>query len=1065
MDPDNSNRLLAATNDGLYRTTNGGDTWTLVHHQTCLDVQFAKGNGNSKAFAVTESAFIRSTDDGANWTQITDGIPTNFAYMRLDVTEDDSNYVYVVGAGVSGNFSGDYRGIYRSTDGGVSFTNVHNVTNEDIFNNSGQAWYDLDIAVDEHDKNKLVVGVINIWRSEDGGSNWNQLNYWSSPELPSYTHADIHFLKWHGGNLYCGSDGGVYKSTDGGDTFTDLTKGLPIGQFYDIDVYKNDPSYMAGGLQDNGGYYFDGIWKNYYGADGMTALFNQSDSATAYGMIQNGSLNATENFGATGNWLGSPSGLNGNWVTPMEWDAEHSRTVVGYNKLFTRSTTDSWTELSSYTFPANLSHIELYNDRTETMLVSTHFNGVFYSTDSGATWTNVITNLSTSNGFIEDIEFDEADSSHFFIVQSSSIYETYDAGATWNNIVGNLPSTFYNDIEMDHSKTDKSLYLATDVGMHYYNTTLEDWIPFDDNLPSVVVSDIEILSDFNAIRIGTYGRGIFASNLYDEEIHLTDIQLYSQDIGMDTLCAPDLYPIRFDVKNRAWDTINDFHYDILVNNTPEVSTTISNTEILPFQTLLVSSSPVMLNGGTNDITIILSSPNGMTDSAPENDTLRTTVFVESGIDLHTIELEINLDNYPGETSWSLEYDDGTVIDNIAALEYNGLNNETIKKRYCLDDGCYNFTIQDDAGDFDGSYTLTDFTSGTIIEHSGDFGPSSSHDFCLPNASVPNADFSISNSTLCLNTTVLFSDNSINNPTSWSWTFENGTPSTSNSPNPQVTYSTIGLHDVQLIVSNGIGADTLLYQEYVEVLPEITYTLSSTPDPITSCTDSAIIYVSNYDITHNIEWRNNAGQSLGTSDSVIVYDSGDYFVKLTNTNGCFTLDTVSINIEPTTVAQFTPSSDFVYLDNNPTITFTNQSTGGTSYSWDFGDGNSSNDQSPSHTYTAVGDYQVTLTIANNECSDEFTYTVSVYPHVGLSEDETSIVNILPNPNTGSFAVDIKQNLIDGEIQIFDVIGRQVLSQKVSLGMNKVILEDMSKGTYVLHVLNDGENIETEKVIIK
>lgn len=1065
MDPDDSNRLLAATNDGLYLTTNAGSTWTLVHYQTCLDVQFAKGVGNTKAFAVTESSFIRSTDDGADWTQITNGIPNDFAYMRLDVTEDDSNYVYVVGAGVNGNFSGEYRGIYKSTDGGASFAEIHNVTDEDIFNNSGQAWYDLDIAVDENNKNNLVVGVINIWKSTDGGSNWNQLNYWSSPHLPSYTHADIHFLKWHGDHLYCGSDGGVYKSTDNGDTFTDLTKGLPIGQFYDIDVYKNDPSYIAGGLQDNGGYYFDGFWKNYYGADGMTALFNQSDSSTAYGMIQNGSLNSTQNFGMSNNGLGSPSGISGNWVTPMEWDEENNRAVVGYNKLYTRSTTEPWNELSSYTFPSNLSHIELFNNRTSSMLVSTHFNGVFYTSDSGLTWTNVITNLPTSNGFIEDIEFDDSDSSHFFIVQSSSIYETTDAGTTWTNIVGSLPATFYNDIEMDHAQVDKSLYLATDVGVHYYNTTLGDWIPFNANLPNVVVSDIEILSNFNAIRIGTYGRGIYASNLYDQNIHLNDIQLLSSDIGIDTLCSPDLYPIRFEVKNRAWDTINAFHYEILINNTPELSTTL-NTEIFPFQNLLVSSSPVMFNTGINDLTIILSSPNGNTDSAPYNDTLRTTVFVESGIDLHTIELEINLDGYPSETSWSLVADDGTIIESVSPSDYAGLNNEHIIKNYCLDDGCYTFTIEDDYGDFNGSYKLTDFASGEIFEHFGDFGPSSSHDFCLPNASPgPSANFQVSNTEICSNTTVQFSDNSLNNPSTWMWTFENGIPNTSSSQNPLVTYTTSGLHDVQLIVSNGIGTDTILSQEYIEVSPEITYTLNSTPNPITSCTDSVIIYLSNYDVTHSVEWKNENGLSFGNNDSIIVYNSGEYYVKLTNTNGCHISDTVSIDLESTIIALFTPSAEFEYLDDAPTFTFNNQSTTGLSYAWDFGDGNSSSDFSPTHTYTAVGNYSVTLTVTNSECSKAYVFIVSVYPHIGLSEHDILVMDVLPNPNQGIFSLDIKQNINNGEIQIFDALGRQLYIQEVVKGINKIAIPNIGKGTYLLHLIEDGGNLATKKVIIE
>jgi len=1369
MDPDNSNRLLAATNTGLFRTENGGTSWTSVQAGIVRDIQFAVGSGNQNAFAVTSSGFIKSTDNGATWNSITNGIPNDFSYMRLDVTADDSNFVYVVGAGDGA--TNNYRGIYKSTDAGTTFTEVHSAADEDIFDGSGQAWYDLDLAVDQNDKNTLVVGVLNIWRSTDGGTTWGGINSWSSPAQPSYSHADIHFLKWYGNNLYCGSDGGVYKSTNDGDIFNDLTRGLPIGQYYDIDVYQKDPSYIAGGLQDNGGYYFDGIWKNYYGADGMVAVINQEDSTNIFGMIQNGVLQNSTTGGNSVNDLGNP-GVNGQWVTPMEWDEENNRVIAGYNQLYANQG-GVWSTISSFTFPTNLGEIELYKNKTNTMLVSTNNSGVFRTIDGGTTWTNVITNLPTPNSLVKDIEFDEADSNHFFVVQSFDIYETTNGGTTWTNINGNLPATIYNDIEMDHAQTNKSLYVATDVAVHYFNTTLGDWIPFSDNLPNVVVSDIEILSDFNAIRIGTYGRGIYASHLFDQEIHKNDAQLFSTNIGADTLCSTGLQPIRFEVKNRAWDTINNLSYEIQINN---VSGGVNNWtgNILPFQKEFIQSTPIDFVAGNNQVTIIVSAPNGLVDSAPHNDTLRTSVFVEGGVDLHTVQLEINLDQFPGETGWTLTADDGTVIDQAAAGTYNGQLNTRISKRFCLEDDCYTFEINDIAADFSGSYKMTNLATGELFSHSSNFGSSNSHEFCLPVPTTsPTANFIANDSTICFGESVQFTDTSLNEPTSWAWTFEGGTPSTSTNQNPMVTYNTSGEFDVQLIVSNTFGTDTLNSVELITVFNEIDYTLNSNPDPITNCLDSVIMFLTGYDTDANLsfEWKNNLGTVVGTNDSLIAFDFGDYSIEITDTNGCmvsenfqistgnlsveitptnsqclglnngsitgtitgdagpftiewsdtnldetisltgleageyivfvtdtngcvatdtaiveniltfnytaelghvtcdggsdgfvnstiiggnppysyewsfdplndtdtitgvpagdhsvtitdingcqhfeeFTIndgyvitinsfvndetcqndsdgdifvnlvggtppytyswsdglpsspnqigltggsysvvvsdsngctanktievktqfvfttnytvveevcdddyngsiqanitggvapytlewvnlpgengtfvdslttgdyylsitgangcniiDTVNVGIEAPIVPYFTPSQPYLYLDADPTFTFNNVSTGGLSYSWNFGDGNFSTDHSPTHTYSSVGDYYVKLIVFNGICSREYIYKVSVYPHVGLSEQEIKDLDIIPNPNNGIFSIDIKQEIYNGEIRISDVIGRQISTQITEVGENKIELPNLLHGTYLIHILEDGKIITTKKMIVE
>ena len=167
--------------------------------------------------------------------------------MLLDVTPADENVIYIL----SVNSSEEFQGLYKSTDGGNSFVTSNNGST-DIFE-SYQAWYDLALAVSSTNADEVYTGCLNVWRSLNGGTSFTKRNNWSSPTSPKYTHADIHFLRYFGNKLFCGSDGGVYVSTDNSASFTDLTASAQISQFYRIAVSKQSASKMVGGLQDNGG--------------------------------------------------------------------------------------------------------------------------------------------------------------------------------------------------------------------------------------------------------------------------------------------------------------------------------------------------------------------------------------------------------------------------------------------------------------------------------------------------------------------------------------------------------------------------------------------------------------------------------------------------------------------------------------------------------------------------------------------------------------------------------------------------------------------------------------------
>ncbi len=279
INPDNTNMLWVATSNGIFKSVNGGDDWTNKQSGSFRDLK-VKPNNSNIIYATTNDEFYKSTDAGETFTQITEGLPTTSGRLFIDITPANGNLVYMVAS----NSDSTYQGIYKSSDSGTTFTQMENTVN--IFEGD-QSWYDLAIAVSNTNENEIYVGCLNVWKSSDGGDSFSQLNEWYS-RTDSYTHADIHFIRAFNGSIFVGSDGGIFESTDAGSTFTDLSPGLGISQFYRISVSKQDSNKMAGGLQDNGGFGRDQQWSNYHGGDGMEGVVDPNNDNIYYGFTQRG---------------------------------------------------------------------------------------------------------------------------------------------------------------------------------------------------------------------------------------------------------------------------------------------------------------------------------------------------------------------------------------------------------------------------------------------------------------------------------------------------------------------------------------------------------------------------------------------------------------------------------------------------------------------------------------------------------------------------------------------------------------------------------------------------------
>ena len=560
--PNNTEIILVATSNGVYKSTDGGVNWQIKLTGNIIDLKM-KPNDPKVWYAVSNDVFYRSEDGGDNFSTIDLPSLTDSGRLTMDVTISNNNYVYVVSSKTSNAFNG----VYKSIDSGISFIKTNET--KDIFQSS-QAWYDLALTVSDVDPDIVYVGVLDIWKSTNGGNNFSKLTTWYKPDTDSYTHADIHFLRFIDGKFFAGTDGGIYVSTNEGVDFTDLSENLSISQFYRISVSSQNSSIVAGGLQDNGGFSYNGKkWTNYHGGDGMEGVIDPTNENTQYGFTQyGGSLNRTSNKGASLSLqIDAPSGetgtndAGGEWVTPMASDSK-GKIFAGYSQLY-KLANSSWNKVSDHNFGGDDIDCVEIDPTNDNIIYVSQAKGLYKSIDAGVTFIK----LSYNGQKINSMEISNSDSNVLWIVTNNLVYKSVnikDDNPTFGFVRTNLPSETKLSIASHQRGDDNTVYLGTALGVYYINDNTLGWQVFDNNLPNVAVRDLEINEEDSKLYAGTYGRGIFVSDI-PRTLPLNDVRLISIDSPKGINCDTTISPI-VTIKNQGQNTLNSITFNYNLDN-------------------------------------------------------------------------------------------------------------------------------------------------------------------------------------------------------------------------------------------------------------------------------------------------------------------------------------------------------------------------------------------------------------------------------------------------------------------------------------------------------------------
>ena len=580
IDPRDSNVVYVAAQGplwgpggdrGLYKTTDGGKTWTkslnISENTGVTDVVMDPRDPNVLYAASyqrrrhvwtlidggPESAIYKSTDAGANWAKLTNGLP-NGEMGRIGLaiapTNPDILYAQVEAANRRG-------GIFRSTDRGATWErrNPYDTT----------AMYYSTIYVDPKNENRIYTMNVRIMVSDDGGTTLVPLG-------GRFVHVDYHAL-WIDPNdtdyYLVGNDGGIYESFDRAANWH-FKSNLPIAQFYDIAVDNDAPFYhVYGGTQDNnslGGPARNrtthGItntdWFITNGGDGFQSRIDPNDPNIVYATSQEGGFVRYDR--KTGERVSirpmpgkGEDDMRWNWDSPILISPHSpSRLYLASNIVFRSDDRgDSWRAISgditrqldrdklpvmgkiwgpdavakhASTAEYGNASVLVESPKKENLLFVGTDDGLIQITeDAGKNWRKLETFPGVpENTYVSRILPSQHDANTVYASFDNHkmsdfkpyILKSTDLGRTWTSITGDLPANgMVLAIAEDHVNPNL-LFVGTEFGVFVTLNGGEKWTRLRNGLPTIPVRDIAIQKRENDLVLGTFGRGIYILDDY-----------------------------------------------------------------------------------------------------------------------------------------------------------------------------------------------------------------------------------------------------------------------------------------------------------------------------------------------------------------------------------------------------------------------------------------------------------------------------------------------------------------------------------------------------------------------
>lgn len=545
---------------GIYNSKDGGKTWTKVYgidNKTgCSDLVIDPKNPDVMYASFWEfrrtawsfnsgglnSCLLKTMDGGKTWNKIHNGFPTGkLGRIAIAVAPSNPEIVYSVVECEKDS----QKGMYKSTDGGKNWKHL----NSD-FALVVRPFYFSRITVDSKNPDIVYKAGLNGSISRDGGATFKNLGN---------MHSDIHDIVVDANNsnqIYCATDGGLYRSWNYGSTL-DRVKNLPLSQYYHISLDDAEPYNIYGGLQDNGSWYgpskSDGgiearDWENVGYGDGFRVLKHPTKKII-YSEMQGAENIWRYNLETKELKTIQPlqekgiAKLRFNWNTPIVTGI-HNPDRIYAGSQFVHVSDDmgaTWKIISPDLTTNNLAkqnqensgglskdnsgaenHCTLFTiaespKDKNVIWAGTDDGNVQLTQDGGKTWTNVTANikglpLNTWCYHIEASNFNAGSAYAVFDGHTKNDYQAYaykttDFGKTWTSIITKDIDGFTRSLQEDYVN-ENLLFLGTEKGLYITIDGGKNWSKFENDMPAAAVFYLDLHKKTNDLVMATHGRGV-----------------------------------------------------------------------------------------------------------------------------------------------------------------------------------------------------------------------------------------------------------------------------------------------------------------------------------------------------------------------------------------------------------------------------------------------------------------------------------------------------------------------------------------------------------------------------
>lgn len=535
MHPSNANIIYAATNKGLFRCGNASSIkpiWKpIIDKEPFNDIEFTPGD--SKTIYASGSKIYRSTNGGANWSVMPGTEFTNIDYklikVNLELSPANPRVVYAAVTGIQKK-KGTYKAqLYRYDYNTNVWEHKGRILDRSYMPYGLIPGREKAFAVSPTDVNLLFASNVNpVVVSEDGGSTWTPQKYGM--------HDDIHHLVFSGDGsaFWSATDGGIYKSIDGGQTWANKTDGIGVANVHAISTSGNANNKVVIGTYDTGSSMYNpktGQWQFTTGGDGYSNMIDHKNDSIVYTSAVGGSVWRNSDAWTTKSTRGvSKPGSGSDWQTWVTMDPKNPEIIYQCGKSLWRNTDrgdrTKWSSILNVPekFPGFQKVLRAYVAPNDPNVIYAILLGAkpmkivrttqAFADNVGDTWEDL---GHPEDAWVIDLAIDDEDPLQFWIAYSKVGNGFYNKvwknnGKRWINHSFDLPewAVIYNIVHEEG--TLGRIYVGTSIGVFTTAFRTRRWTKLE-GLPHCEVRHLVVNYATRTLLAGTFGRGVWECSL------------------------------------------------------------------------------------------------------------------------------------------------------------------------------------------------------------------------------------------------------------------------------------------------------------------------------------------------------------------------------------------------------------------------------------------------------------------------------------------------------------------------------------------------------------------------